>query len=437
MIWAGRVLNVTVSVVVLGALAVAVPNPAHADPTVNCEPYGPSTPNLAVAQMVYETALSLGASAKVQLSSFEAALVESNMNNCDNGDRDSVGVFQQRASWGTYEQRTEVRHASRSFLTRAIAREDSYSTAGRLAQAVQISAFPARYDAREAQAAALLAQVAAMSGLADGAFVTYQGNAYRIAGGAPIYIGSWANVGGQPGGTIELTDAQWAALATYPVDGTYIRASAPEDPEDGSVFRIAGGAPIYVPEWTALGGDPGNVVAVDIIAVREAGSAGPKAHLRHKPADGTVLSAAGVKYVVKSGAPIARATSATGTAVHPEAIAHAGGAGVWSHLAAPPSGTVAEQAQAAVPGRASTLRVAYPKRRTAALTWKVPAQATSCRARLSRRNSQLRWNAWTTMSQPSARYQGLSKRSTYRFQVECAGAGGTGPRATLKFVQRR
>lgn len=40
---------------------------------------------------------------KVRLAMFETAWVESKANNVDHGDLDSLGVFQQRASWGTVE----------------------------------------------------------------------------------------------------------------------------------------------------------------------------------------------------------------------------------------------------------------------------------------------------------------------------------------------
>ncbi|MGV1003971.1 MAG: hypothetical protein ACOYEV_04210 [Candidatus Nanopelagicales bacterium] len=145
------VLCASVSLVVLG------PVPAQAaDPTVDCVPRVPAV-DLSVARQIYDEAASLGASAKVLLAGIEAALVESNLNNCADGDKDSAGAFQQRTSWGTYEQRTTVAYAAQAFYTRAIARESKYATAGQLAQAVQGSAYPSRYNAREAQASAIIA----------------------------------------------------------------------------------------------------------------------------------------------------------------------------------------------------------------------------------------------------------------------------------------
>jgi cell wall-associated NlpC family hydrolase len=58
----------------------------------------------------------------------------------------------------------------------------------------------------------------------EGSFVSHAGFVYRIAGGAPIYVSNWATVGGaQP--TTPLSDAQFAALPQYPRDGTFLGAS--------------------------------------------------------------------------------------------------------------------------------------------------------------------------------------------------------------------
>lgn len=431
---AARVLCAVVGVV---ALSVGAPSAAHADPTVNCEPYGPSTVDTDVAQKVYATAVSMGASAKVLLSAFEAALVESNMNNCSNGDRDSVGVFQQRTSWGTYEQRTDVVYASRSFLTRAIARQDRYSTAGQLAQAVQVSAFPSRYDARESQARSLLAAIADGAVLAEGRYVNYDGSYYRIVGGAPVVVADWAHVGGNPGSVPRLSQAQWATLRATPADGTYIKAVSPGHPEHGSVFRIAGGAPVYVPEWTAMGGDPGTALEVDLAAVARAGEAGPYSHLGQRPVDGTVITASGRTYVVRSGAPITAAEKATGVAVHPDAVANAGGAGVWAHLAAPPAGTGKTEVNAALPARVRVLRVAFPGHAKAKVTWAAAERASTYKVRISKANSKQRWSAWSTVSQPTATFAKLRKRAMYRVQVIAVGNSGNGPTSYLKFTQKR
>jgi peptidoglycan hydrolase-like protein with peptidoglycan-binding domain len=122
----------------------------------------PSHHDPAVIRQVYQVAVERRVNEKVLLAGFEAGWVESHMNNLSYGDRDSVGVFQQRPSqgWGTKQQCMNVRHASTSFFSRAEAndRKNPGYTAGRLAQSVQRSGFPDRYDQAEAKARALIAE---------------------------------------------------------------------------------------------------------------------------------------------------------------------------------------------------------------------------------------------------------------------------------------
>lgn len=114
--------------------------------------------DMVVVQTAHATALSMGASHKVLLALFEAAIVESGFRNLNYGDRDSVGFLQQRPSMG-WPNPMDVPTATRSFVSRAMAKENNYATSGQLAQAVQISAFPLKYDAVKASAEALLASV--------------------------------------------------------------------------------------------------------------------------------------------------------------------------------------------------------------------------------------------------------------------------------------
>lgn len=117
--------------------------------------------DMTVVATAYQTARGMGASDKVMLALFEAAIVESGFRNLNYGDRDSVGFLQQRPSqgWGTVEQIMNVGHATRSFVSRAIPNEHKYSTAGLLAQSVQRSAFPLKYDAAAGPARLLLTQM--------------------------------------------------------------------------------------------------------------------------------------------------------------------------------------------------------------------------------------------------------------------------------------
>lgn len=92
-----------------------------------------------------------------------AAMQESGLRNLDHGDRDSLGLFQQRPSqgWGTPDQIMDVTYASTQFFTQAINNEPLYPdlTAGLLAQTVQRSCCPERYDQAEGKAREMLAEV--------------------------------------------------------------------------------------------------------------------------------------------------------------------------------------------------------------------------------------------------------------------------------------
>ncbi|WP_226367363.1 C40 family peptidase [Pseudonocardia sp. ICBG162] len=86
-------------------------------------------------------------------------IVESRLVNVGYGDRDSLGLYQQRPSqgWGTPEQVLNPDYATRIFLDRLVALPGwATMAAGTAAQAVQRSAFPDRYAPQEAPAAALV-----------------------------------------------------------------------------------------------------------------------------------------------------------------------------------------------------------------------------------------------------------------------------------------
>ena len=155
---------------------------------------------------------------------------------------------------------------------------------------------------------------AAIAGLpyfpADGTFVSAQpsGQVFRIVGGAPVYVGSWDTYGGpQPVITIGDDDvgnagaaSPWSHLRYYPVDGTFVSAQP-----SGQVFRIVGGAPVYVGSWDTYGG-PQPVITIGDDDVRNAGAASPWSHLRYYPVDGTFISAqpTGQVFRIAGGAPI-------------------------------------------------------------------------------------------------------------------------------------
>lgn len=121
--------------------------PAHADP--------------GVLKTLLRVARHRGIGKRVRLAEFEAAWVESHANNLHCGDADSVGVFQQRPSQGWCVHRSgclNVKHATNKFLDQAIplAKAHPKWSAGAIAQGVQRSAYPSRYDAAKDKARHLI-----------------------------------------------------------------------------------------------------------------------------------------------------------------------------------------------------------------------------------------------------------------------------------------
>jgi Domain of unknown function (DUF1906) len=114
-----------------------------------------------------------------------------------------------------------------------------------------------------------------------GTFVQVSGSAatYRIAGGAPLFVSDWSTVGGPQPVTI-ITPQQFDSLCPFPVNGTFLMSSA------GTVYRVAGGAPLRVTNWGLFGGVQPSV-AIDQWDIDNLGN--PVAHLNAVPANGTIV----------------------------------------------------------------------------------------------------------------------------------------------------
>jgi hypothetical protein len=144
--------------------------------------------------------------------------------------------------------------------------------------------------------------------LPDGTFVSYAGKTYRLAGGSPLFVHSWKPFGG-PQPTVMLAAAQWQALNPVPANGTFIRATG-----TGKVYRVAGGAPVYVPSFTPFGG-PQPTVVVDRWNIENISN--PASHLRSVPATGTIVEGlpSGRYWAFSSGWRAETAASATAVGV--------------------------------------------------------------------------------------------------------------------------
>ncbi|KDQ19262.1 hypothetical protein BOTBODRAFT_41541 [Botryobasidium botryosum FD-172 SS1] len=123
----------------------------------------PSQANMGVLQQVYQITQTRRLDERELLATIETAWVESHVNNLNCGDQDSVGVFQQRPSqgWGTVAQCMDINHATNAFIDQLIPNASKFpsSSAGQLAQSVQRSEYPDRYDQAASIAQGLIKQV--------------------------------------------------------------------------------------------------------------------------------------------------------------------------------------------------------------------------------------------------------------------------------------
>lgn len=97
-----------------------------------------------VVQTAIVKAKAMRAKCRHMLSMLQAGIVESHLRDLDHGHADSIGWLQQRPSMG-WDFAGDVAMAAWDFLRRA-PRADKGQSPGRLAQAIQRSAFPDKYD---------------------------------------------------------------------------------------------------------------------------------------------------------------------------------------------------------------------------------------------------------------------------------------------------
>ena len=140
----------------------------------------------------------------------------------------------------------------------------------------------------------------------DGTFVQVSGtqDVYRIAGGAPLLVSDWSAFGGPQPYTV-VSESQFAALNPVPADGTFVQ-TAP-----GAALRVAGGAALPIDNLALF---PGASAGVAIDPWDVANAADPRAHLAVHPADGTIVEGLPSRtyWVFDNG--LRRTVSATATA---------------------------------------------------------------------------------------------------------------------------
>lgn len=127
-----------------------------------------SSEQLSNARIIAQVGRSLGASQRDIQIALMTAMQESQLRNLSYGDRDSVGLFQQRSPWGSRQQRMDPMESARMFFQGghgagqqgllSLGNRDSYSLS-QAAQKVQRSAYPDAYGKHENQARDILASL--------------------------------------------------------------------------------------------------------------------------------------------------------------------------------------------------------------------------------------------------------------------------------------
>lgn len=154
----------SIAVAAAPAAAASAPAPATSAPAPSTTTL--SAPQAENAALIIRIGRELGVSDRGIVIALGTSMVESWLRNLDWGDRDSLGLFQQRPTtgWGTPDQIMDRGYSIRTFFTGAT-NADGTTTRGLLdiagwenmayadaAQAVQISAYPERYAQWESAA---------------------------------------------------------------------------------------------------------------------------------------------------------------------------------------------------------------------------------------------------------------------------------------------
>jgi murein DD-endopeptidase MepM/ murein hydrolase activator NlpD len=218
-------------------------------PQVRANPRGLSAEQVNNARVIVDVGRELKVPPRGWTIALMTAMQESTLRNLPYGDRDSVGLFQQRNAWGSFQQRMDPIASARMFYTGGVAGQPGlldisgweHMALWRAAQSVQRSAFPFAYAKHEALATAL---VESITGADPGSCQ------------APLVPGTWALP------TIKnynLTSGFGSRI--HPVRGTL-------DFHTGLDFAVPYGSPVFagsdgVVRSTAWGGGYGNLVKIE------------------------------------------------------------------------------------------------------------------------------------------------------------------------------
>ncbi len=212
-------------------------------------------------------AMKRGLPARAATIALATALQESGLQNIRYGDRDSLGLFQQRPSqgWGTEAQVMDPVHATNAFYD-ALVKIDGYTTMDitKVAQEVQRSAYPAAYADHEGQGRVL---------------------ASTLSGHSPAGLGCRLNQSPVPVAADRLTTALLAETGQSGAAAGDGRTVTVHTTDEQSAWGVA--------EWTVASADAFGVLQVDVADRSWRRALGRKAltwATTHGPATGTTVT---------------------------------------------------------------------------------------------------------------------------------------------------
>ena len=187
-----------------------------ADGSVNgCSTTGAAAPNTEVAGIDGYTAEQMGnaqtiiqvgfntsgVTSRDQIIAIMTAIQESSLINLDHGDRDSLGLYQQRPSqgWGTPEQIMDPQYAAGKFYEALLKVPNRESlTPAAAAQAVQRSAYPDAYTARWPDATRIFAALTSDAGQGEGCVQNGSFIGVTVGKNGPVATSGWARPAAGP-----------------------------------------------------------------------------------------------------------------------------------------------------------------------------------------------------------------------------------------------
>jgi cell wall-associated NlpC family hydrolase len=194
---------VVVLILLIGGGAIAVVQAVFGSPGggVDCAPagatataaagYGPQ--EMSNAATIVAVGKRMNVTEQGWVIAITTAITESQLQNLDHGDRDSVGLFQQRPSqgWGTVAQITDSAYSSEQFYRHLLALPNWQTMPiAEAAQTVQRSGFPDRYATYEQAARQIVGAVqGATCSTSDAAQIPVTGRAKLVIDAARSQLG--------------------------------------------------------------------------------------------------------------------------------------------------------------------------------------------------------------------------------------------------------